>query len=1294
MPADQIVLFSISNLTHYGALNISSQTNVPDHSSIQAMIKKCIAVLIAATATLSALSQGKYPSILWEIKKSPGAKPSYLFGTYHISDKGVFKMGDSIFYALKNVDMVATEVNDDIWQQGTALFDSMKNDYSFYTRYFSGSYINEGTLRKTNPVPKLPVFISYQPNAINYFLYRNTDAGDGFEEEAFLDRFISSAGYKNGKKIAGLENIIESEIKMIEGEKDEDQLEKEENQKLPDGLSDELIHDMIFDGYKNNSLDMMDSLNKYTYSSEAYYRKFLIARNYDQADSLDYYIKKGNAVFAAVGAAHLPGNEGVIEIMRKKGYTVRPVKLAGHDKASIEAIKNRKVPVYLQQNEQQIDNVLAFRAPGPLNLNFANPLLKIYSYVDMANGAYYMVSRMYNNGFFFGKDEAVEAEAIDSLLYENIKGDIVSRKKTTSNGYPAIDVVSRLKNKDLEKYRFIVTPYEAFKIKVGGKNDYVNLPVVDSFFNSFSIHPESAISPATGVNIALNNGNWHTWICNVFGKATRKIRFSNYDKTTKTLNGCIKFSITEKDLNPDQWYYKMAAESITSSFALKKEENKNLDLSVNQGGRAQLMKLETGGTVAVKTIIRHPFIYVLYSASHTMQPDTAWMKEVNFGTAPVENKYEFADTLRGFSASLPYKLYFDPRWKAATERKAEKPDPDKKMNRDEALKYTGENVYYAKTWNTFSFQHPQTLESIWGASIKLDSALYYPNAGSLWQNFIPLPYDRQYYEKPGLTSSSIEEYDSYDTKEKGYHLSKPTQYITRLIYDTASAGRQQIAYIRADSLSNKAVYSTAILYHNRIFLFQTVVAAPGYELPAFFKNFIASFKPVNVNTAVSIYSKKLTGIIKEYMAAEMKVKPDISEKLNKLHFNTSNLAEIESAMKQLKEHKPENNILRKKLVEMMCESDDNPADWPAIAAWLKTIYHDESELLTIRLYAVSQILQRYDVRDLSWVLENSSVNPDFRGSYLRGDMVRYFQQISEKEKARAMLPLSAFGTGNRVYNGALNLYDSGYFKPAEMRETFNEITKLVADENSGIRLKAEGDYFKYPEKSDRKNLSDLRYNDNFRYYTNMFSLFYTALPADSFFTSAFSRIIKDGTPKDKLELLKVFAKQKKLPEDWTRQTLQSLAGEKTLYLDIFKIFLFYKKENQLPDQFRNKVDIALSFLKQKNSYYSEYDTIYFVNSKPSPYTKGETFYFFNYRKRKEKNEQLAYVLLPDDLSVILTRKPVKYKLSDEQMVPGETFTTISERLMRRHYINLMYDDNGSSDFYLDDKDEKSLDIEE
>ncbi len=58
----------------------------------------------------------KYPSLLWEITGNGLAKPSYLFGTMHVSSKLVFHLSDSFYNAIKSVDAVALELNPDVWQ--------------------------------------------------------------------------------------------------------------------------------------------------------------------------------------------------------------------------------------------------------------------------------------------------------------------------------------------------------------------------------------------------------------------------------------------------------------------------------------------------------------------------------------------------------------------------------------------------------------------------------------------------------------------------------------------------------------------------------------------------------------------------------------------------------------------------------------------------------------------------------------------------------------------------------------------------------------------------------------------------------------------------------------------------------------------------------------------------------------------------------------------------------------------------------------------------------------------------
>ncbi len=49
--------------------------------------------------------------------------------------------------------------------------------------------------------------------------------------------------------------------------------------------------------------------------------KMITSRNRHMAEAAAKYLDKGNA-FIAVGALHLPGADGLVELLRQAGYTV------------------------------------------------------------------------------------------------------------------------------------------------------------------------------------------------------------------------------------------------------------------------------------------------------------------------------------------------------------------------------------------------------------------------------------------------------------------------------------------------------------------------------------------------------------------------------------------------------------------------------------------------------------------------------------------------------------------------------------------------------------------------------------------------------------------------------------------------------------------------------------------------------------------------------------------------------------------------------------------------------------
>jgi uncharacterized protein YbaP (TraB family) len=77
--------------------------------------------------------------------------------------------------------------------------------------------------------------------------------------------------------------------------------------------------------YKTQQLETMGTLlNKSEFGSDNYEDLLLTTRNKNWVQQLKT-IMKNESVLVAVGAGHLAGDKGLISLLRKEGYVVRPL---------------------------------------------------------------------------------------------------------------------------------------------------------------------------------------------------------------------------------------------------------------------------------------------------------------------------------------------------------------------------------------------------------------------------------------------------------------------------------------------------------------------------------------------------------------------------------------------------------------------------------------------------------------------------------------------------------------------------------------------------------------------------------------------------------------------------------------------------------------------------------------------------------------------------------------------------------------------------------------------------------
>lgn len=458
------------------------------------------ALCFSALALAAQHKSEKMTGLLWQISGNNAPKPGYLYGTMHVSEKLVFNLSDSFFVALRDVDMVALETDHDEWQQFTEDINGDDGDESVvYRSGYAGrrnyqNLYNESFIFEAPESELLGAILSSKPMMTNEFLYRSNTYRQEYEEDTYLDLFIFQAGRKLGKKVIGLETIEGSYEAAMRAQIPDDEDEKKSNRQYRGYFDPSKMEE----AYRNQDLSMLDSLNKLSSPGKNFQRWMLDERNIIMANRIDSVLQSGTALFSAVGAAHLPGEMGVILLLRKKGYTVRPVRFtATPDKKDKEHIDKIRFPVQLSR-QWSVDSLWSADAPGRFYPTANYKGFEQHLSADMNNGVFYAVYRMNTYGWWTGQSPAFIADRLDSLIYEKIPGKIQERKRITAP-FPGHEITTRTRRGDIQRYKIFVTPFEVIMFTTGGNGDYALGEQASQFMNSirFSDKILTAKSEAT-----------------------------------------------------------------------------------------------------------------------------------------------------------------------------------------------------------------------------------------------------------------------------------------------------------------------------------------------------------------------------------------------------------------------------------------------------------------------------------------------------------------------------------------------------------------------------------------------------------------------------------------------------------------------------------------------------------------------------------------------------------------------------------------------------------------------------
>ncbi len=471
-------------------------------------IKRLALICFILPLFISAQNPQKYPTLLWKISGKQLKKPSYLYGTMHVSNKVAYYLSEQFFNAIKSVDVVGLETNPGEWLENMEKTGELDEANLLRPNGAQGNFYKT-TFTAVYPEKKLlQGILSYDPDIINGLLYRQNGTRENFEESTYIDLFIYQTAAKLNKHLISLEDFKNSEIKarlaMLPDEEPENQSSNYYS-----------LSQKIEDAYRAGNLDLLDSLSKLS-SSKNTQRYLIEDRNVFFVNTMDSVLRE-KTLFSGVGAAHLPGEKGVIELLRKKGYTVEPVfpEVTKKSNAYREEIDHKFKPVPF--NRQMIsDSAFSMSLPGKLYpiVNLGN--LKYYIHADMVNGSFYTVVRLRHQGLAFHLNAANMMARVDSLLFESIPGKILVKKEIESNtGLKGLEIVNKTRRGDEQHYQIFFSDAEMILFKLGGKLNYATSTESKSFFNSiqFNAKPKGTFlftPPTEGFSVKIPYTYYYT----------------------------------------------------------------------------------------------------------------------------------------------------------------------------------------------------------------------------------------------------------------------------------------------------------------------------------------------------------------------------------------------------------------------------------------------------------------------------------------------------------------------------------------------------------------------------------------------------------------------------------------------------------------------------------------------------------------------------------------------------------------------------------------------------------------
>ena len=286
--------------------------------------------LFAIIVFVLLLAQSANAQLLWKISGRGIEKPSYILGTHHAvpftycdSIPGLMAAFDQVDYVIGEFDMVKMGEMTQTQMLNMQKMMMMPADTALLSLFSVEEKELLDKYLKETVGAELQMFSAMKPMTIMVTVQNRIlmDIIPDIASMTGMDKYMQTLAASKGKSVGGLETM-EYQMNLLYGNSLEEQADAL-LEMARGGNSKELMTELTA-VYKSQDLDALWDVFKEQMTGYEY-DALVSVRNRNWEKQMRELIPAQSSLFV-VGAGHRPGEKGMIKLLKKAGYKIKPVK--------------------------------------------------------------------------------------------------------------------------------------------------------------------------------------------------------------------------------------------------------------------------------------------------------------------------------------------------------------------------------------------------------------------------------------------------------------------------------------------------------------------------------------------------------------------------------------------------------------------------------------------------------------------------------------------------------------------------------------------------------------------------------------------------------------------------------------------------------------------------------------------------------------------------------------------------------------------------------------------------------